>query len=1144
MKTFLKFLLWTFVVLLISAVVMSVTYLLERPLTDGLYALAAIFGIWIAIIIIRKIIIRLRARAQVRNILSKGSGEEVVDDLGMTPTELSRSLRHGWKRTVRALKRSQLKFQGDPLYVLPWYMIFGRPTSGKSTSLRNAKLLLPSIDLSEKAEGSTMNIEWWLHEEGIVIDTAGRYAVPDNLERDRKEWTQLLNMVAQHKQKEPINGVILVVAADRLLNASEDDLLEEGRQVRNSINRMMEKLEVKVPIYLMITKSDLIPGFSGWAAHLPDEVKSQAMGYLNDSDSGDYSSIVDYALDNVIERVKDLRLLMMEQDTSLSDEVLMLPSSMERLRDGLQTFIKTALKGNAYQEAPPFRGLYFSSSIHDEQGSTVREGMFLHDLFTRILPSDRGLLVNLPSAVRLRRAMRRYALGISGALTFVALVGLTALYNNDREVLADIYTNYAGSEINVTSPDLSTDEKLENLYRLKTLIESLEEYQASSPMPWTLLTGNANPVAGLKEEYIRSVQQSLLTPYDENLKATIDDMQRTNISSLAGGMVRRINALQDRLNPESEEEESEDLPIGPDYITVQDPAVTADSSALFNDIYITYVAWNPSLVTLETEKNSLQSALLYLVKNNHGDYSWIIQWADSQGFDSVRLRDYWGGSITLAEPPAIEAAYTIDGYDFIQTFLDEFQRANMDDKQLTEVKQDFDKYYQRQYIQAWMDFAERFDEGKLKQRDHDEWTNLLDRMATGDNPYFRLMEDIYAQLSVFEEIEYPSKEKLEFFAEIQSYSISDGRAGRGNNKLLKKALGKFGKVGKAAKKGLKVYTKATKDSGDGDDNDKVLDDSVKAVDAYKQALAEVAFKASSRSQSLDSITTLFTNPDAPEKGNGPVASAWVSVKQLQSLVGRPVSTTRLFWKLFTGPIDTAYDYMQRESSCEIQTRWENNVLAALDGVPRNELGNTLVGEGGLLWNFVNTEVSPFVSKEYKRGYVKSDVNSRSLQLTETFLDIVNKASNGAFVVGNEFVVSMNALPSGANPDAKVSPYATFIDLHCSDGTQTMANYNYPTQHDFRWSLETCGDVTLRIDIGQLTLLKDYNGVKGFSKFLVDFQDGRRVFTPDDFPNQRAQLANLGVRYIDLNYEIHGQRPVVQMLDTVPLDMPPTIAYCW
>lgn len=1111
---------------------------------EGAYALSAIFGIWLSILIIRKLFIRYRARNQVKNILNAGSGEADQDDLGMTPAELSRSLRTGWNRTVRALKRSQLKFQGDPLYVLPWYMIFGRPTSGKSTSLRNARLLLPSIDLSEKNEGSTLNIEWWLHEEGIVIDTAGRYAVPDNMERDRKEWTQLLGMVARHKQKEPINGVILVVAADRLLNAGDDELLEEGRQVRNSINRMMEKLEVKVPVYLMVTKSDLIPGFSDWAGHLPDEVKMQAMGYLNESDSGDYSAITNLALDNVIERVKDLRLMMLEQNSDLSDQVLMLPSSLEQLRNGLQTFIKTALKGNAYQEAPPFRGLYFSSSLHDEQGKTVREGLFLHDIFTRIMPSDRSLLINLPSAVRLRRAFERYAFGISGALTFVALVGLTALFNSDREALSDIYTNYSGSKIDISSGTLNTDVRLENLYRMKTLIESLEAYQDASVVPWSLLTGNLNPVENMKEEYVRSVQQSLLLPYDRNLKPIIDGIDRNNISSLAGGLVRRINILQDRINPPEDEEAEGNLPIGKDYITAQDAGVTADSSSLFSDIYISYVDWNPSLISLTDEKINLQSGLLYLIKNNHGDYSWIIQWADAQGFDAVRIKDYWGGSISLVEPPVIEPAYTLEGYEFIQSFLDEFQKANSDDKQLTEVKQDFDQYYQREYIKAWITFAQNFDEGKLKQRDRDEWANLLDRMATSDNPYFRLMEDMHTQLSPFENSDYPSKDKLALFTEIQSYSISDGRKGRANTKLLKKALGKFGKVGKLAKKGLKIHKKATKGSGGGDDTDSVLDDAVKSVDAYKQALAEVAFKASSRSQSLDSITTLFTSPDAPEKGNGPVASAWSSVKQLQALVGRPVSTTRLFWQLFTGPINTAYDYMQRESSCEIQNRWENNVLAALDGVPRNELGNTLVGEGGLLWNFVNNEVSPFVSKQYKRGYIKSDINNRSLQLEETFLDVINKASNGAFVVGNEFIVSMNALPSGTNPDAEASPYATFIDLHCSEGTQTMANYNYPTQHDFNWSLEKCGDVTLRIDIGQLMLTKNYNGVKGFGKFLTDFHDGRRVFTPADFPNHQVQLDNLNVRYIDLNYEIRGQRPVVQTLDTVPLDLPATIAYCW
>ncbi|WP_419811105.1 type VI secretion protein IcmF/TssM N-terminal domain-containing protein [Bacterioplanoides sp.] len=1142
MKTFLKILLWMFIILLVSSVVLSITYLLERPMIEGAYALGAIFGLWLTVVIIRKLIIRYRARNQVKSILNQGEGVNDSDDLGMTPAELSRSLRFGWNRTVRALKRSQLKFQGDPLYVLPWYMIFGRPTSGKSTSLRNAKLLLPSIDLSEKQEGSTLNIEWWLHEEGIVLDTAGRYAVPDNLERDRKEWTQLLNMVAKHKQKEPLNGVILVVAANRLLGASEAELLEEGRQVRNSINRMMEKLEVKVPVYLMVTKSDLIPGFSEWVNGLPEDSKVQAMGYLNDSDSGDYESIANHALDNVTARLKDLRLLMLEQDSNVSDDVLMLPVAMERLRAGLHTFIKTALKGNAYQEAPPFRGLYFSSSVHDEQGKTVADGMFLHDLFTKILPSDRSFLVNLPSAVRFRRAISRYAFGISGAVTFVALVALSALFNQDREALNDIYTNYSSSKIDVSSEKMSIDSRLENLYRLKDLIESLEAYQEGSIVPWSLISGNVNPVVDLKEEFVHVMQKSLLAPYDNNLKVTIDALERRNISALAGGLVRRINILQDRLNP-PEEEVGEDLPIGKDYIAVQDLSVSSDASSLYSELYTTYVGWNPSLVALNDEKISLQSKLLYLIKNNHGDYSWIVQWADSQGFDSVRLKDYWGGSITLPEPPVIQPAFTLSGYEFIQSFLSEFQRANSDDKQLTEIKQDFDLYYQREYIETWLLFARNFDEGKFKQRDREEWSALLDRMATSDNPYFRLMEDMYQQLSPFEDADYPSKGQLALFTEIQSYSISDGRKGRGNNRLLKKALGKLGKAGKLAKQGLKIHKKATKGQKD-DAGDSVLDDAVKSVDAYKQALAEVAFRASSRSQSLDSITTLFTSPDSPEKGSGPVASAWGSVKDLQSLVGRPVSNTRLFWQLFTGPIDTAYDYMQRESSCEIQDRWENNVLAELSGIPRNELGNAIVGEEGLLWNFVDTEVAPFVSKRYKRGYIKADVNDRSLQLDDAFLEVVNKASDGAFVVGNEFVVSMNALPSGSNPDASVSPYATFIDLHCSSGTQTMANYNYPTQHNFLWSLENCGDVSLRIDIGQLMLTKDYNGVKGFAKFLTDFHGGRRVFTPEDFPNQQAQLENLNVRYIDLNYEIEGQRPVIQTLDTVPLDLPSTIAYCW
>src|SRR5690606_35193032 len=625
--------------------------------------------------------------------------------------------------------------------------------------------------------------------------------------------------------------------------------------------------------------------------------------------------LVHHALDNILERLKDLRLLMLEQTESIDPAVLTLPDQIEKVRQGLQTFIRTALEGNAYQESPPFRGLYFTSSLQQHSGNIIRKGLFLNDLFTRILPSDRSLLVNLPSAVRFRRAFNRIAFGVSGAITFVALVALSAAYNADRSALEKIYTDYSGTDLSVSSDNTDINTSIENLYRLKTMIDALEEYEQSSVVPWDIIGMRGNHTEELKQYFVRSVSDLLVTPLDLNLKSTIDSLNRENISSLAGGLVRRINILQGMIASSEQQSPQEVLPIGSDYVSVQNPLVKNEPSALFNEIYLAYTAWNNSKIALNDEKSRLQAGLLYLIRNSHGDYSWIIQWANSQGFDSVRLKDYWGGSVAVENPPFIEPSFTLDGYEFISNFLDELERANADDKDLSEVRSDFDKFYERQYIQAWMNFADRFDAGKAQQRDRSEWQNLLDRMATADNPYFRLMDDMFIQLSPFEDNVYQSRQLLELFSEIQEYSVDDGRKGRSDSKLLKKALGKIGKAGKLAKKGLKAHKKTAKDSGAEGEIDIIIDDAVKVVDAYKQNLAEIAFQSSSRTQSLASVSALFTNPEKPESGDGSVAMAWKSVKELQAILGRPTSTSRLFWKLYTAPLDAAYDYMQQESAC-------------------------------------------------------------------------------------------------------------------------------------------------------------------------------------------------------------------------------------
>ena len=226
MKKFFTFLLYLFIILLIAGIVFGVALLLEQPLEKAAIIFGLILVAWLLVVLIRKIIIRYRARAQVMRVLQKE--DAIVDaELGLSSKDLLKGLKKDWNKAVKTLRSSHLKLKGDPLYVLPWYMVFGKPCSGKSTALRNASLLTPAMEISEHADGSTLNLEWWLYDQAIVIDTAGRYAVPDVDKRDRKDWGSLLSILSRHKQKEPLNGVVLVVSAERLLTCSEEELMEE-----------------------------------------------------------------------------------------------------------------------------------------------------------------------------------------------------------------------------------------------------------------------------------------------------------------------------------------------------------------------------------------------------------------------------------------------------------------------------------------------------------------------------------------------------------------------------------------------------------------------------------------------------------------------------------------------------------------------------------------------------------------------------------------------------------------------------------------------------------------------------------------------------------------------------------------------------
>jgi len=1149
MRTFFIFLLYLFIILLIIAIAFGVAILFERPYEEAALAAGLILAVWLLIVLIRKAIIRYRARAQVLRVLQQEHAERDAD-LGISPKQLNKKLARNWARALKLLRKSHLKLRGDPVYVLPWYVVFGKPGSGKSTALKNAKLLSPAMELSEHEQGSTLNLEWWLYDQAIILDTAGRYAVPDNDKRDRQEWTTLLRMLSRHKQKEPLNGLVLVVAADRLLKSSEEELRAEGQQIRAGINELMERLEIQMPVYLMVTKCDLINQFTNWCQYLPKESLDQVMGYLCEADVTDIDKALDIAFDRVLDRLKELRLLMMERGDYPDDSLIELPVNMEKLRAGLHAFAQTALKDNLYQETPRFRGLYFSSSQQStEEGADTEmtnRGLFLHELFTRVMPPDRGLLSTLPSAERIRRAIRNYGVSISGLTLALLLAGLSVAFVNDLASLNALLSRH--TEIEVTQRDINA--QINSLNRLNELIIDVAETEQNWTLPWYGPYIDSPHSGRLKRIFLLAFNEDLLARLDERISATSNsDLESDERAYLVSGIVRRINLISARL----EQGTFEKIPEIPEqYLRVIDPDINTETSLLFNPLYQKYVQLLPSKVELSDERLRLKAALETVIAASRGDFKWLIRYTELQRFPNVKVGDFWSGSRQLVDQPVVSSAYTLEGLEFIEKFLDELIVAGTDTAVLSNVKDNFMVFYQRNYLKAWVAFAEEFDHGRNKLRGRKEWLNAMESMTTPINPYFAVMRRIQREIEpVLSEGLFKARDQIDYFADIQDHTGDDSgpdhtKAKKQATKAALKVIGKFGKAGKLVAKGTKKGLKAKKKLGgkELEQLDDQLEKAAEAYVAYKEGLKNLAFNGDAINLSYAETAHAFTHPNDLSSGDGAGAQAWDAITRLQHIVGKPRESTRLFWNLYTGPVRLAYRYMREEAACYLQSSWEDNVLAGLEGVSEEKIGETLIGENGLLWNYTSTEAAPFLKKKLKKGYISARVNNNGLDWQPQFIEFVNRADAGKNIVAGEFVVSIGALPTGINQSAQISPFATYIDLHCADGVQSLANYNYYTTNEFNWSLKSCGDVTLRIEVGEYSLRKQYTGQKGFSKFLVDFRDGRRVFSVKEFPEFESQLRNEKVQAIDVNYEIQGQEPVIQMLESVPLNPPVNAVSCW
>ena len=1135
-------------------------YLLTQYLKWPWWTASAIYfgllGLVLGLLFLRKYFLRRREKRFVERVIQHD--EAIIGKKPVGERQQLRDLQEKWKAAVDALRRSHLKSRGNPLYVLPWYIILGEAGSGKTTAIRGARLHSPMTDVSPAAGISgTRNCDWWFFDDAVILDTAGRYTIPVDEAADREEWQRFLGLLAKYRKREPLNGAIITVAADKLVAGPNDRLAEEARNIRRRLDELMRVVGARFPIWILVTKMDHVLGLTAFSDALPDDVLNQAMGDVNIALRDDPVEMVEATIEATAERLKDVRLFLMEKYGLSDPALLVFPEEIQRLKPALAQFATVVFAEDSFLETPLLRGAYFSSGRQDGKAYSQiigsldafkdrrmelpgsDRGLFLKEFFGRVIPGDRDLFAPLREFINWRRATRGFGL-LAWIAIWLCVLGLLSLsYVKNQDVIA-------GFTEDVLRPPQLTNNLGNDLIVLSALNEQLLEMESMNHNWWIPRLGldqSLHAETAIKRRFCDMFRKGFLDSLDVTLESRMEaltpESSGDEIAAYVDHLTTRINLINAQLNGATAAQMAKMPAPAYQALLTAEPGLIPNIASKFSTLYVYFLDWNPNSRELIEKRTELVAYLEKIVVLRGRTPTWLVNWANMEpGLSPVTQDEFWGGGrLDYATKNEVPAAYTKAGHEAIEQFIAQIFSALGKGKW---NRADYDSWYRREYFQAWADFGWKFDQGYTLLADANDRRELAEGMADRNNPYYLLLERMAEDLApLADQGAPPWVEGVLSFKDVRSQAA--------HQTLLKSG----GVLAKAAEKGTSLVSGVV-----GKKDSEVLNRltaiarAAEKLGDYDKALTQIIPVTSSREMAFKMASQFFPNTtsNAPADGKqsqqSPFHEAAAALTQIETTLNvRGTQENNVFLRLMYGPLYYLLSYMTYEAACELQVQWEGDVLATAQDMPQKKLEQELFSKDqGIVWKFVQGPAAAFIGRRAEGFYARKCLQ-QSFPFTDSFLTFLDRGASEESMVLPEYEVTIHNRPTDVNRGARMEPHGTELTLECDSGAQVLENYNYPGSQTFKWKPGVCGTVTLKILFDDFTLVDRYEGPNGFPWFVEAFYDGVMIYTPYDFPDHKEELEAMGITEIRVSYVIQGSRPVRALLETKQRFLPTAIVQC-
>lgn len=294
----------------------------------------------------------------------------------------------------------------NALYALPWYLVLGQQNAGKTSFInRSGQRFSLTGEIKSGSRRAPVDpdlaygIDWWMGGEAVLIDPPGELisqietasadtaASPEPSQEGPTDaaaqaagpatmlpaglhgrlWENLVDWLGRNRSRRPLNGVVLMVDLVTLLNQKASDRKALAIVLRTRLSELSRHLGTRPPLYVVLSKFDLLAGFEPFFSRLPRSEREDIFGFTFTLESvkqydawleelaGRYDGFISRLNERVFDALSDASTL------ETREALFSLVGQLAGMRPVLLGFLAEVLGSDRYTTPALPRGVYFSS---------------------------------------------------------------------------------------------------------------------------------------------------------------------------------------------------------------------------------------------------------------------------------------------------------------------------------------------------------------------------------------------------------------------------------------------------------------------------------------------------------------------------------------------------------------------------------------------------------------------------------------------------------------------------------------------------------------------------------------------------------------------------------------------------------------